>query len=233
MASSPSSDPTKARIISHMNADHAPSLTRYLEAFTPTGPLGSRSPTLTDITLTSLVITSSATPFAKPISHTIPLNPPMSSISEARPRLVELDLLATKKLGRSHSTVSRFTYPTFLGWGIIIGVVSGLVLFTDSSNFTPESVLGRTLFRPVPWARGVCERNNWTLWTVIFGLHTAETYILLGRLRKWNVPLFSGTWWAWVGCQFLEGMTGLKRYQAEAERVERVRGEKEKKDGGH
>ncbi|KAI4143016.1 MAG: hypothetical protein LQ340_007130, partial [Diploschistes diacapsis] len=164
-----------------MNADHTLSLSKYLEAFTPASHLASRHPTLTDITPASLTLRSSRTLLSAPREYTIPLSPPLPSLGSARARMVELDAVASAKLGREpQDAVTRFVPPTPLEYAVMAGVVAGMVLFTDGAYFAPESVLGRTLFAPgfMQGARSVCEGWHWWIWGVIMGLHVSESGVL-------------------------------------------------------
>ena len=229
-----SDEAMKARIIAHVNKDHTSSLSRYLEAFKQTSILAARAPILKDISLSSLTVQSSPTLLSSPQVHIVSLSPPMSSLSEARLRLVELDAEATEKMGLEKDTVTPFLPPSLLGTGLIVGVIAGMFLFTDGSYFAPDSLLARTLFAPAPRAAHICERRHWLIWSIMMSLHFFETWILLGRLRRWNVRLFSNIWWEWVICQFFEGIGCLRRFRGETERLKRARMEKEGKDGvGH
>ncbi|KAK3173077.1 hypothetical protein OEA41_006406 [Lepraria neglecta] len=100
MSSQPTSQDAAAkhRIITHMNADHQDSLIRYLEYYAGLSSFSARNAQLTDITFDSLTIE-----YSHEQAHRIPIKPPMTAWSEARPRVVEMDMVATRGLGRGYT----------------------------------------------------------------------------------------------------------------------------------
>src|SRR6266498_4489490 len=93
----------RSRIITHMNADHSSSLTRYLEYY---GKLPSpKYAQLEEITLSHMIISSNG----GHNQNLIPFNPPMFSYLEARDRLVAMDKVSLEGLGRSDIEVKDYT----------------------------------------------------------------------------------------------------------------------------
>ncbi|KAI5806809.1 hypothetical protein DFH27DRAFT_359106 [Peziza echinospora] len=139
----PSEAAIKARIMNHMNADHADSVLLYLQHYTPytTATATPHPPQLTDISLAHLTITHypSQTPIpgGEAVTTTIPITPPMASYAEARVRLVAMAEEAQDALekrgggGKSKNTsaLGRVTLPNLVGLVISFLVLQTLVFF--------------------------------------------------------------------------------------------------------
>lgn len=196
---SASDEVIKTRIISHMNKDHQDSLSRYLEAYAGISHYLARSPKLEDLTLSSLTIQYAAG------RKTIPISPPVSSLSEARTRLVTMHEECGRQLGRDSITVKSFRWPGILHISSLLCVLLGLVFFTDGSYFAPGSVLSSTLIRPVPQVARFMEQYHWYIWWAIIIIHAGEAGLMTVWMKKYNVPPFSKVWMLYVGFTALEG----------------------------
>jgi hypothetical protein len=239
MASKTSEDGTtskeaaiKARIIKHMNTEHAESLSLYLRYHSGLSAPAAANPKLTDMTYSSLTIASS-----NGASHDIPLEPPMTSWSDVRPRVIAMDSDARTALGLpplpsspSHSqtpkppssspvrvTVTAYDPPTA---PLHIFMIA-LVAFFYSCYFLRRA--GRILV-PGTWywehvmahfPAGGAEGYAWLqerLAVPVVLLHGAETGVMVWRLAGHGVRVGTGLWWKWVGATFLEGAGAHQRF---------------------
>jgi hypothetical protein len=202
-----------------MNADHQDSLIRYLEYYAGFSSFSARNARLADITFDSLTIQYSHTQ-----SHRIPIKPPIKAWSEARPKVVEMDQVATRALGRGGVTVKRYKEPR--GWmtGVMAIVVVTVVVFSRRVNFEPGSVLYWALLKYVPGFANFCWMVQPVIIPLMLAIHCWELWQFeRTRLRKHTVRIFSGTWWKWVISSFVEGAGSFVRFD------EVVREEEEKR----
>ena len=198
----------KQRIITHMNADHQDSLVRYLEHFCSLSSSAARNAKLDDISLKSLTVLST-----NGSAHIIPINPAMTSISEARGRVVAMDAEAINGLQRSDITVKRYVRPH--GWTAVVflSAAFGFLWFSRRSNFLPGSLLYDNLLRHTPWFAQLCYTFQPLAIITMDILHGSEaTYMATSRLRKHTVPTFSRLWWTWVASTFIEGVGAFTRF---------------------
>ncbi|OAG43279.1 hypothetical protein AYO21_02565 [Fonsecaea monophora] len=91
----------KARIITHMNADHQLSLRLYLQHYSHVPSPGTASAQMLDITTEHMIISSA---YGR---HVIQFEPPMKSLMEARERLVTMHELCLEQLDLSAIVVSK------------------------------------------------------------------------------------------------------------------------------
>ncbi|ORY88777.1 hypothetical protein BCR35DRAFT_301106 [Leucosporidium creatinivorum] len=108
------------RICSHMNKEHGPSLSHYLEYFGKVEPkLAAQSPQITNFATPSMVIEYGK---EERKEFTYKFNPPMYA-GQARKRLEEMHQEARKGLGLSEIVINRFdlgVYATTLTVGLLI-----------------------------------------------------------------------------------------------------------------
>lgn len=211
----------KSRIITHMNSDHQESLIRYLQHYAHLSAFSARNAHLTDLTFSSLTILSSPrTP------HLIPIDPPMTSWSDARPRVVAMDAEATSALGQSSITVKRYKRPRGF-WAVVwVAAFVTFLAFSRRANFRPGSVLFDGSLYRVPGFAGFCWRiQRLVIWPMVV-LHAGEAlYMARGRLERHAVRMFGVVWWLWVGSTFVEGYGASVRFD------EVVREEEERRKG--
>jgi hypothetical protein len=164
---------TKARIIRHMNADHAASLARYLEFYCRLPRArAERNARLEDITFEYLIVTCGGssssgsnnnndkhknsaaptpppTPAPAPARHVIPLDPPLARWSDARARLVHMDAAALAGLARSATAVRRYRAPrSALHVAVFAACVLTFAAFWRRANFRPGALLHDYLLVP-------------------------------------------------------------------------------------
>ena len=198
----------RTRIITHMNTDHQDSLIRYLQYYAHLSPFSARNAHLAFITFSSLTINSS--PFTP---HIIPINPPMTSWSEARPRVVAMDAEATAGLKNSSVTVKRYKKSRGFMTVVMLAVAMTFVLFSRRAHFRSGSVVYDLLLSHVPSFADFCWKIQPPLLTFMVIVHTAEAlYMQKSRLEKHTVRLFSITWWQWIISAFVEGFFSFGRF---------------------
>ena len=211
----------KSRIITHMNAQHQPSLTRYLQNYLHLSSFSSRNPTLINISLSNLSIRTGSK------IHTIPLSPPLPSLSESRSRLVLMDEECIKNLNLSPETITTYLPPQSPRQRIVFGlVIFGFIALSRKENFLPGTWLTNTVLKPVPSVAEILYRNQPLTIAIMLIVHIAEAlYMARSRLRRHSVPMGTRLWWTWIASTFFEGFGAFERFDVLV-RSERERREK-------
>ena len=197
-----------------MNADHADSLSLYLQHHHNIPAYRARRAQLSDISLNSLHL---RLPHFLSYVFTVPIEPPLKDWAEARPRLVEMDREARRALGRSDLRLGKRGYrgpDRWWMWIWIAFLIAVFASFARRSNFQPESNFYRTLsLGLVPDFARFCYRVHPWLWGFVISVHAAEVCLLMvPRLRRYNVETAGRVWWCWVAATFFEGRTALIRF---------------------
>ncbi|KAH8811603.1 hypothetical protein F5884DRAFT_782716 [Xylogone sp. PMI_703] len=234
----------KARIVSHMNAEHQESLTLYLRHFNKlSASSAAKNPILQDITPAEMTISTSDGK-----THIVPFTPPMDSLSDARFRTVEMDTEARKALGvapiehgppsssngaapsaghgghesSSPIIIKEYTPPrSLLHITVAALCLLGYVAFATKSYIVPGTPVYELLDKYFPGGtKGMLWTTRMIQWPVIL-LHILETAILDSRLAKYGVRRGSGVWAAWVGSCMIEGFGSLQRVEAIVRREKR------------
>ncbi|KAI0205665.1 putative integral membrane protein [Astrocystis sublimbata] len=214
------SDP-KARIMGHMNKEHAAELKLYLRAFNGLSTSAAANAQLTDLTLDSLTI-SSATG-----THTVTISPPMKSLADSRVRLVEMAARAQEKLGLSDIRIERFEGPRGGGLLSFIGVAFYFV--------SAAAVALGVLHRDTPAWRLLDAYFPYGatgfVWLVkaiavpVALIHVTEAWWMANtRLATYGVETGSVLWCKWVLETFVEGYPAFVRFD------QLVQEERKKKD---
>ena len=190
-----------------MNVDHQDSLVRYLEHFCRLSSFSARNAKLEDITFDALIISSS-----DGSRYTIPIEPPMTTWSEARPRVVAMDGEATAGLKRSNITVKKYKKPKGFMSVVFASCAITYVMFCKRSNFQPGSLLYDYLLKHAPGFASWCYKIQPMLIYPMLAIHIGEaSYMVQNRLEKHSVPRFSKLWWKWVLSTFIEGVGAFMR----------------------
>jgi Protein of unknown function (DUF2470) len=224
----PTTNALKARIITHMNADHASSLSLFARHYCKLPTAQARTAQLTDIELTHLVIsTTTAAPFTNYATNRtvarnyIALAPPLSSFAEARARLVAMHAEALASLGLSDIAVTQYQPPqspfhvfvfTLCLWTWIsfcyrpnllpTAPVKLIYAFWSLGGYWPALASFMHYIQPVPI-------------TIMIVVHSAEAiYFTSTRLRKHQVQTGSAVWWSWVFSNLVEGVGAFQRFDA-------------------
>ncbi|ETN41778.1 uncharacterized protein HMPREF1541_03715 [Cyphellophora europaea CBS 101466] len=206
------SDPMKARIITHMNADHAFSLQLYARHYNRLPLATARTATLEDITTSHLIMTSS---FGRLL---VPLDPPLSSLGQARDRLVAMHNDCLAALDVADVQVSRYTPPNRLHqWAFLVGASAVLLTFPFRASLHPDSgswlAWAWGLGGRLPWLAETAWRVAPLVWPLTLGIHVLEVrHMMVSRLRRYGVEPFSALWWAWVLDNFFEGFGAFARF---------------------
>ena len=136
----------------------------------------------------------------------------MASLSEARTRLIEMDVIALNALHRSPITLKTYRGPRGFHAVVFVTCFLTYLLLLRESNVQPGSLLYDTLLRHVtPFARFVENVRLLVLVPMVL-LHLIEAWFMTERMRKHSVPFGGSLWWAWVVSSFIEGVGSFQRY---------------------
>lgn len=200
----------RARITTHMNAQHQDSLSLFLQHYCNIGPSASTSTSTTLVTLhlDSLILASQGK------RYYIPLHPPMSSFSETRPRMKAMRQECLRALDLSDVKITSYVAPQ----GLIprltfLAVILTMLLFSRRRNLLPGSIFYDSLgLRYVPNFVSFCAIIQPWLIKVMLAIHFSEAlWMARTRLRKHQVRSWSRLWWMWVGTCFIDGIFSLQR----------------------
>lgn len=197
----------KQRIISHMNSEHRDSLRRYLEHYNRVSSFSARDAKLTDITFNSMIIQSSNG------YCTVPIDPPLTSWSQARERVVAMDAEATAGLGRSNITVKKYKRPNGFMAVVFVAAACTFVVFSKRSNFEAGSFIYDSLLKHTPGFAKWCYKIQPLVIYPMLTIHGWEAYHMQkSRLQRHNVPFMSKLWWKWFLSTFIEGVGSFMRF---------------------
>lgn len=193
---------SKESIVKHMNTEKTDSIRHCLQAFNGVPFYKLRNARMTNISLNNMELSYSGRKF------TLPLNPPLESMNEARQRIVELDNNALQILGRSDVPITKFV-PVNLRHPVsafLFGLsIFCWVSFSSGANFQPGSLLYDNVFRHTPgFAQGCFNIQHGFIRLVIFS-HGIEALIMAWKLNKHGLNPLDGLWWAWVVSVYFEG----------------------------
>jgi hypothetical protein len=179
---------------------------RYVENYCKASRFAARNARLTNITLDSMTAVSGSN------TYTIPIEPPMASLAEARPRVIEMDAASIKALGRSSITLKEYRRPKGFGAFMFAFCTATIILCSREETGQPGSLIYDNFLRNVPPLAELVPKARLKVLYTILGLHVIETYIGAGKLKKHSFPLFSPAWWGWIGTFMVEGFTTFSRY---------------------
>jgi len=140
--------------------------------------------------------------------HSIPFDPPMQSMRDARERVVKMDQEACTALGRSDITVKEYVPPT--GFHLVVFVAAALTfpLLSREQNVAPGSLIHQS----VPLFADFVRKIRLPVLIVMLVLHSAEAlYMANVKLIKHTVPFMSVLWWKWTASCFIEGVGSFQR----------------------
>ncbi|KAK7980525.1 hypothetical protein PG990_003379 [Apiospora arundinis] len=204
----------KARIISHMNADHTADLEHYLRAFNGLSASAAAKAQLVDMSTDKMVV---KTPASGETLHTVTIDPPMANLSESRARLVDMSRDALQRLGLSDIVVDRYLPPAGFDCVVFFGVAfyffcAATVSLVDRGAGTP---IWDALDAAIPPALGGVAAYVWlvkAIFVPVLAIHVTESWWMAKtRMEKHRVPAFSAVWCAWVASVFFEGIPAFRR----------------------
>ncbi|VVT54167.1 uncharacterized protein SAPINGB_P003940 [Magnusiomyces paraingens] len=220
----------KARILTHMNKDHALSLFDYLSyfmhrEFDPDN--ASSSVEMTDITNNYITLRYTYPDSPNAQYAQFPINPPMESLREARTALVDMAKTAAGTRGYATHRISSYVPP----WSGATPVHDMALLFVVAILILPPlrtpvfSALASLLGIPADggafWGPIVSFCSNWP-WIpaiVTYTAHFAEgLFVIRPKVTKYRVPKEERAWW-YVSI-FFEGFPAILRFNRLISKVE-------------
>ncbi|KAI5801302.1 hypothetical protein EDC01DRAFT_647512 [Geopyxis carbonaria] len=204
------------RIINHMNAQHQPDLSAYLQHYARLPPALSRTAHLKAISLSRLTISITNGPAVSEIH--IPIDPPLREYSEARERLAAMSVDAKRGLG----VVTEWSW-NMEGVLVAFGVVAGLVTFAAPEYWLGEGgAVKRYVFMDGCDALvDVLREWGYWIWAAIVACHIIEAVVMhRSRLSRRGVEMGSRLWWAWIVSTLFEGFPAIKRFDRHVKAVQ-------------
>ena len=209
------------RILSHMNQSHQRELTHYLRHYCGLSRRQAAGASLRDITFQGMRIRAGGA------DHVVHFQPPLQSWNEARPRVVEMDVVARRSLGISDVYMTTYLPPRPYDAVVMAAVSFYFVCVASLPWIVPRSPAWDVLTAVFP---GGPDLFTWLVRTILFpviGIHLAECFYLdRSRLQRHGVDRWSGLWWTWILSCFLEGFAAFKRFDSE---IAKKRAQKEGK----
>lgn len=196
----------KERVLFHMNADHQVSLVAYLRVYCNVTENPSYTAKMEDINLLSMVISYGGS------RYSVPVDPPMKSIRDARSRLVDMHSRCLEQLGESDITIREYTIPKGFHAVVFTLCFSAYICLSARSNFLPGSILYSAVFQYSPKFANLCYVVQPALLATMILIHVVEAGILAVKvLKPHRVHMFSGLWWKWMVSTFIEGYGAFQR----------------------
>lgn len=216
MAANDADASRKEGIISHMNREHTRELSNYLRHYNSLSSRQAAKPSLFDISFDTMHIRAGG------LNHTVPLIPPLQSWSDARPRLVEMDVTARKALGISDVIVTEYRAPIPVELAVFCSVAFYFFCAASLPWFLPGTTAWRVVDTIFP---GGAAGYRWlvrALFWPVMAIHATEAFLFdRWRLRKYSVERWSSLWWTWELSCFIEGLGAWRR-------IDRLVAEKQK-----
>lgn len=203
----PTGNASKRTILDHMNADHQDFLSLSLQVYNRVSAQDAQSARLEDITLSDLLITAQGT------RYTVPLDPPMKSMSEARTRVMAMHQNCLSKLGLSDVVVTEYRPPRGFH-AVVFGLcLCTYALYSRRAHFVPGSWVYDNLLARMPRFAEICYKIQPALIWGMLAIHGGEAVLLMfRRLKPHRVPVFSRLWFTWVGSNLIEGVGAWQRF---------------------
>lgn len=144
---------------------------------------------------------------------TIPFEPPLKSLREARERLVQLDKDALETLNRDSTPIKTFI-PASANPGHLFNFTQCLVAYvilSRGANFRPGSLLYDTLLFRVPEFAELLSTLRPYILSLMLAIHITESVLMARKLSRHGLRPVDRLWWLWVGTCFVEGVTSFWR----------------------
>ena len=213
----------KARIISHMNADHQSSLRNYLQYYNRIPSSSAKDARLDDVTLTHLSITCSLGRFM------VPFDPPMKSLMEVRERTVALHHESLKGLGKSVITINEYRLPRdVMGWVMpLLSIWAFQLLVQPNSLEQGGSLFFDRVLQPYAprWFVTFAQVGRYWILAFMIVMHSSETlYLWRSRLEVYNTERFGSAWWKWIVTGLLSGFPVFVNFDGLVKEIEEKKG---------
>lgn len=223
----------KNRVITHMNADHASSLKLFLQHYNSVPARLATNPKLDTIALDQLTITTHTASGSSTGRYVIPLNPPLSSWSEARDRMVSMHHASLAALGLSDIAITAYVRPRGFQLVVFVACAVCFVSFPRRANFAEKSgglvYSFWSVFGLFPGLARFAYYVQPYIVALLAGVHAFEVLWLgMPRLKRHRVEMWSPLWWKWVSSNFVEGVGATMRMDALVRE-----GEEKKRAGKH
>lgn len=205
------------RITSHMTADHATSLSLYLQHYSripasqlPDPPAGKLA--LDEVTLEHMIISH---PGGR---NLVPFDPPLTSYAQARERVVAMHKDCLAALDLSETKVEKFVWPNKLWqWGLHLLAFWCLISFglLRADVRDASTVAGRvwSLGGLAPSFARFAAKIGLPVVVGMVAIHIGEaTYFDMGRARRHGLRRGTKPWWSWTICVLNAGVAGLTRF---------------------
>ncbi|OTB04566.1 hypothetical protein M426DRAFT_320684 [Hypoxylon sp. CI-4A] len=210
----------KARIVEHMNKDHAKEISQYLRAFNGLSASAARDAQLTDMTLDTMTVRSLSG------THAVAIAPPLGSAADARVRLVDMSQRAQQMLGLSDIQIAQYTLPRGVGVVTTFGVALYVVCAATLPLVKPGTLVWDLLDAWFPF--GV-DAYAWLVKAIlvpVLAIHATEAWWMTRtRLSKHGIETGTAVWWFWIVNVVFEGVPCMQRFDG------LVATERKKKDG--
>lgn len=176
-----------------------PQVVRYAEHYANASRYTARNAKMEDITLNKITLSAGGRTFF------VPIDPPLKSFSEARERVVKMDQDCIEALGRDSITIKEYRAPKGFDAVIFATCFSTYILLSRPQHVS-------FVFQLVPEFAAFVSRIRLLVLYPMIVIHVVEASLMIRKLQRHSVPLFSGLWWAWCASCFIEGVGSFRRY---------------------
>ncbi|KAI0125113.1 hypothetical protein BJ170DRAFT_488800 [Xylariales sp. AK1849] len=210
----------KARVINHMNKDHAAELEHYLRAFNGIPASAAAGAQIVDMSLDAMTIKSASG------THKVGISPPLPNYGASRVKLVEMSRTALSKLGLSDIKIDAFAPPTGFDCVVLFGVAFYFFCAATRGLVQPGTAVWDLLNTIFPYGAVGYRWLVKAIFLPVLACHLVEAWWMFNtRLTKHRVEMGSKIWWLWVGTTFFGGVPAFMRF----DRL--VQKEKQRKEG--
>ncbi|CCH42860.1 putative membrane protein [Wickerhamomyces ciferrii] len=198
----------EVRILSHMNKSHRLAIEDYLNVYGNVIINKKISNVkMTHIDLDHMVITFTHDDLDFVIEKPIPFEPPLTDLSEARVKLVEMAKFAANKRGYAHFQISDIKYPGVYNLILIFIIYLPLLSYFFPSILHNSYTTSYLSSNSIDWL----QKNSLNITYVTLGAHLLENlFIFRPKLNKYRVPPDFLIEWYIAG--LIEGFPAIKRF---------------------
>lgn len=209
---------SRARLITHMNADHATDLSLYLRHYLGLSESDAAGAVLLDADLDALTIRSNSG------THAVKYDPPLESWGQRRERLTQMSARARAAVEVSSSSpadggdrafvLKQYTPPRgfdiVVFFGVAVYFASAAAVF--GGMVEPGMRAWVVLDAVFPGGAGAFRWLVRTIFVPVLALHVVESvWMAWSRMGPLGVPRGNRVWWLWVSSVFFEGVCAYRR----------------------